>query len=132
MQWDAQWTRAKSSDPAKRQDIFVMYWYPDYADPYSWFVNLFQSAEKPYFNLAYLHDPEADAAIKKVPEETATSPDQAAQTYLNLQKRIVVDDAAVTPLYLINYQRAYSAQVDGYVDNPAYPNVVFVHDLRIK
>jgi peptide/nickel transport system substrate-binding protein len=27
------------------------------------------------------------------------------------------------------YQRAYSANVGGYTDNPAYPNVVFAHDL---
>jgi peptide/nickel transport system substrate-binding protein len=31
-----------------------------------------------------------------------------------------------------NYQRAYEADAEGYVDNPAYPNVVFVYDLRPK
>ena len=40
-------------DPAKRQDIFLLYWYPDYADPFSWFINLFHSSDPPYFNLAY-------------------------------------------------------------------------------
>ena len=132
MQWDAQWTRGKSADVGQRQDIFVMYWYPDYADPLSWFVNLFKSAKEPYFNLAYLDDATVDAGIARLPKETAIAPAQAARSYLELQRRIVLDDAAVTPLYLIKYQRAYSADFTGYVDNPAYPNVVFVHDLRTK
>jgi peptide/nickel transport system substrate-binding protein len=28
-----------------------------------------------------------------------------------------------------NFQRAFSSSVGGYVDNPSYSNVVFVHDL---
>jgi peptide/nickel transport system substrate-binding protein len=28
------------------------------------------------------------------------------------------------------YQRALTADVQGYADNPAYPNVVFFYDLK--
>src|SRR5690606_6580186 len=56
MQWIPQWNMGKSGDPAKRQDIFVMYWWPDYADAYSWFRNVFRSAEPISFNLTYLQD----------------------------------------------------------------------------
>lgn len=126
MQWNAQWKQAKTGD---RQDIFVMYWYPDYADAYSWFANLFRSTEEPYFNLTYLNDAKVDQQIDDLPMLTATDPDQAAQTYAELQDELVTEQATVAPLYVQNYQRAYAKSVRDYVDNPAYPNVVFVHDL---
>src|SRR5581483_674562 len=44
--WPAQWAKAKSSNPADRQDILLFYWWPDYADPYSWFINLFHTESK--------------------------------------------------------------------------------------
>ena len=37
--------------------------------------------------------------------------------------------ATIAPLIVESYQRAYLSSVKGYVDNPAYPDVVFVHDL---
>lgn len=126
MQWNAQWKRAISGD---RQDIFVMYWYPDYADAYSWFANIFHSSAKPYFNLSYLNDPAVDKQIDSLPALTATDRDLAEQTYQKLQQELVVDKVAVYPLYVQNYQRAYSSAVSGYTDNPAYPSVVFVHNL---
>ena len=43
--WATQWGKGKSSSAKARQDIFMEYWWPDYADPYSWFVNLLLSRE---------------------------------------------------------------------------------------
>ncbi|HEV7897811.1 MAG TPA: ABC transporter substrate-binding protein [Planosporangium sp.] len=129
LQWNAQWDQGKSSDAAKRQDIFVMYWYPDYADPFSWFTNIFHSAEPPYFNLTYLGDKQVDAAIEGLPELTANDRPRAESAYLDLQRRLIADLAVVAPVYVQNYQRAYSATVQGYGDNPAYPNVVFAYDV---
>ena len=126
MQWNAQWKQAKTGS---RQDIFVMYWYPDYADAYSWFANVFRSSDEPYFNLTYLKDPKVDQQIDSLPMLTATDRDRAAQTYADLQDELVTQQAVVEPLYVQKYQRAYADSVEGYVDNPAYPNVVFVHDL---
>src|SRR5258708_3505329 len=40
--WNTQWSKAKSSTASTHQDIFFEYWWPDYADPYSSFVNLLQ------------------------------------------------------------------------------------------
>ncbi|MEU7001242.1 ABC transporter substrate-binding protein [Nonomuraea sp. NPDC046570] len=126
LQWNAQWDQGK----AKKQDIFVMYWYPDYADAYSWFLNVFRSSEKPEFNLSYLNNPEIDKAIDALPELTATDRDKAEQSYADLQKKILQDEAAAAVPYVQTYQRALSAKVEGYVDNPAYPNVVFFYDLK--
>ena len=36
----------------------------------------------------------------------------------------------VIPLYVQQYQRTLQKGVGGYVDNPAYPNVVYVYDLK--
>ncbi len=126
LQWNAQWDQARTGD---RQDVFVMYWYPDYADAYSWFVNGFRSSDEPYFNLSYLADPEVDALIDELPALTATDTDAAQAAYEQLQQRIEVEDAAVSTLWVDTYQRAFRDDVQGYTDNPAYPNVVFVHEL---
>jgi peptide/nickel transport system substrate-binding protein len=126
MTWSAQWDLGKKQG----QDIFVMYWYPDYPDAYSWFVNVFKSADKPQFNLSYLKNAEIDAAIDKLPQLTATDEMQARQSFQELQKKIITDEAAVAVPYVQVYQRALTADVEGYVDNPAYPNVVFFHDLK--
>ena len=130
MQWDAQWAQGKSADPAQRQDIFVMYWYPDYPDAYSWFANVFHSASPVNFNLTYLADPQVDAAIDKLPELTATDRPAAESAFAGLQRTLLVDDAVAAVLYVQNYQRVFRAGIGGYTDNPAYPNVVFGYDLQ--
>lgn len=126
--WPTQWSIGKSADLAKRQDIFLFYWYPDYADPYSWFVNLYHSAKPPYFNLAYWQNPEADTLIDKLQQLTATDRQEAEKQYITLQK-MISDDAVSPVLGVVNSQRAMAASVQGYVDNPAYQAVVFVHEL---
>ncbi len=64
---DAVGDRQESADPSKRQDIFLFYWYPDYADPFSWFINLYRSANPPYFNLSYWDDPAVDTVDRRSP-----------------------------------------------------------------
>jgi peptide/nickel transport system substrate-binding protein len=129
LEWQAQWAQAKSSNVAKRQDIFLFYWYPDYADPFSWFVNLFHSSAQPYFNLSYLNSKPVDTTIDRLQAETAKSHAAATATYIRLQKTLLAQAVAV-PLYVQNYERVYQKSMTGYVDNPAYSNVVFVYDVR--
>jgi len=126
--WETQWELGKSEDLASRQDIFVFYWYPDYADPFSWFINLYRAATPPFFNLSYWEDAKVDGTIDGLQELTSRDRDQAELQYVELQATI--SDQAISPvLGVINYQRALSSTVNGYVDNPAYSNVVFVYDL---
>jgi peptide/nickel transport system substrate-binding protein len=129
LQWNTQWEQGKAKDPGKRQDVFVMYWWPDYADAYSWFVNVFRSADPVSFNLSYLKDGAIDKTIDGLPALSATDRAAAEKAYADLQTEIIDTKAAVAVPYVQNYQRALSAKVQGYTDNPAYPNVVFVHDL---
>ncbi len=128
VQWQAQWDKAKSSDIAKRQDVFLMYWWPDYADPFSWFVSLFHSEKTPNFNLAYYSSKTLDAEIDGIQALTATNRDQAAAQYVVMQQQLI-DDAVVVVPYVQNYQHVLQASVGGFVDNPAYAGVVFAYDL---
>jgi peptide/nickel transport system substrate-binding protein len=128
LQWQTQWDKGKSANPAERQDIFIFYWWPDYPDPVSWFYNLFRTEKDPFFNLAYYSNPQLDSQIDEASVVAATDRDQATQMYGNMQQ-ILYDDAPAIPLYTQVYQRAMLAQVDGFVDNPAYPNVVFGYEL---
>ncbi len=126
--WETQWALGQSTDPAARQDIFLFFWYPDYADPFSWFISLYRSADPVQFNLSYWDDPAVDATIDGLQAATATDRDLAQQQYVELQKTI--SDQAISPvLGTRTKQRALASSVGGYVGNPSYGNVVFVHDL---
>ena len=130
MEWQAQWDEAKAEDVATRQDIFAMYWWPDYPDPFSWFISLFHSEDAPSFNLAYYADPEMDAMIDGIQSLTVTDRAAAEAQYVAMQQQLI-DDAVVVAPYVQSYQRVLDAAVQGYVDDPAYAQVVFVYDLRL-
>ena len=126
--WPTQWSKAKSTNPASRQDILLFYWWPDYPDPYSWFINLFHSANPPYFNLAYYDNPAVDKQIDQVEPLSATNRPKAIQLYSQIQTTLLKDSPALF-LGTQTYQRAMQKSVGGFVDNPAYPSVVFVYSL---
>ncbi|WP_336206319.1 ABC transporter substrate-binding protein [Nonomuraea sp. LPB2021202275-12-8] len=126
MPWNEQWELGKK----RGQDIFVMYWWPDYADGYSWFGNVFHSAEPPLFNLAYLEDPGTDAMLDTLPELIVTDQAAAQRTFVQATQQVLDKHAAAALPWVVNSRRAYLGGVQGYEDNPAYPDVVFVYDLR--
>jgi peptide/nickel transport system substrate-binding protein len=131
LQWPTQWAKGKSTTPSKRQDILLFYWWPDYPDPYSWFINMFRSANPPYFNLAYYANPTVDKQIDEVGPLSATDRQAAVDLYTEIQTTLLKDSPALV-LGTQTYQRTMQKSVSGYVDNPAYPNVVFVHTLTPK
>ena len=79
--WPTQWAKGKSSTASQHQDIFMEYWWPDYADPYSWFINLLDTESPPYFNLSYYSDKTLDGMINKVEPLVATNRTAAEQLY---------------------------------------------------
>jgi peptide/nickel transport system substrate-binding protein len=128
MDFGAQADMARGN-PDKRQDIFVMYWYPSYADPQTWFSDLFLHVDPPAFNFSYLDDPEVNEGIQAVQSQAATDPEEANDAYVALQERILESDAAAAPIFVQTYQRAYRAGIEGYVDNPVYTHATYVYDL---
>jgi peptide/nickel transport system substrate-binding protein len=107
----------------------LFYWWPDYADPYSWFINLFHSGDPPNFNLAYYNSPSLDKSIDSVETLVATNRTEAEKLYKQMQVTLLQEAPAVT-VYNVNYQYAMLSGISGLRVNPAYPNVVFVYDLH--
>ena len=127
--WPTQWAKGKSSNPAQRQDIFMEYWWPDYADPYSWFVNLLATENPPSYNLSYYSNKSLDNMINQVEPLVATNKSAAEQLYRNMQVTIL-QQAPLVSLYNNNYQYAMLSGISGFRVDPAYPNVVFVYNLK--
>lgn len=128
MEWDAQWDKARANKPEDRQDIFLMQWWPDYADPISWFTSLVHSEDEIYFNLAYIADENYDALIDDAIANTVIDRDKAEQQYIDIQKQIY-DNADLIPMYDMIHVYAISNDVSGVRENPAYPTCIFYYDV---
>lgn len=127
MPWEQQWDLAKSPDPARRQDIFMMYWWPDIASPESWLRSMFHSETEIMFNLAYYSNPQVDALIDEAATLAGTDRARAAQRYVEAQ-RLILQDAPAIFVFDQQYVRVKRKTLGGYRDNPAYPHVVWWHE----
>jgi len=128
MPWESQWEMAKDKDPNKRQDIFVFYWWPDLTSPYSFLYPMFHSQKDILFNLAYWENPEFDKLVDKGAEQSATDLKKAEEMFIKAQE-ILVKEAPAIFAYDKQYIRVYNKSIKGYKSNPAYPNVIFVHEI---
>jgi len=127
MAWEAQWSLAKG-DPTKAQDLFMFYWWPSYATPYDFMFNLFHSEKTPNFNLGYYRNPKYDALIDEA--NTLLSSDRAkAMAEFVAADTILVNDAAA--IFVFDQQNIHVIRADlkGFVDNPAYPHVLFAYEV---
>jgi len=124
MPWDPQWALARSPDPNARQDIFVMYWWPDYTHPQSFMLSLFGTEEEISFNLDYYSNPLYDNLINRAMRLSATDREEAVNIYAEAQN-ILMEDMPGLAFYDMEYVRPKSASLKGYLDNPSYPHVVF-------
>lgn len=129
--WDAHIEHARAIRPEDRQDIFVMTWWPDYADPSSWFQSMVHSEESPAFNLSYIKNAEWDAKIEEAIKLTAMDRAKAEALYKEVQMG-VLDGAYMIPLYDEVMTCALSTEIDGFYYNPAYPNAVDFFNITHK
>lgn len=127
LNWEAQWDLGKS-DPQKAQDVFVMYWWPDLISPYSFLRSMFHSEDETLFNLGYYKNPDFDAMINQANEISGSDREKATQMFIDAQK-ILIDEAASMFFYDLSNNHIAQKSVQGFVDNPAYPHVVFVYSL---
>ena len=131
MEWDQQWAQAQNTDPANRQDMFLFIWWPDYADPVSWFTSLLHSEDEIVYNLSYLHDKQLDALIDEAVELTVTDREAAEADYIEIQK-IVADQAYYLNLYDQVHTYVVSNDVEGVAENPAYSYTVDFYKVTGK
>lgn len=127
MAWEAQWDLAKS-DPLKAQDIFVMYWWPDYVHPYSFLFSMFHCEESILFNLGYYCNPDYDKMIDDGFVLSGTDRQKAEEMFVQAQE-ILLEDAVSLFFYDVANIHYARSDIKGFKDNPAYPHVVFVYDL---
>jgi len=127
MPWDPQWSLAKSPNPNDRQDIFLLYWWPDYSHPDSFLSGMFKTEEEIGYNLCYYSNPVYDALIEKAAVLAGIDRNEAVNLYAEAQNILMEDVPGVT-IYTLEYLRAMAASLAGYVDNPAYPHVVWWYD----
>lgn len=131
MPWESQWDYARSTNPENRQDILLMYWWPDIATPYSWMRGLFHTEEPISLNLAYYSNLEFDRMINEAQNETAIDIEKAERKYIAAQK-VLIEDVPAIFIYDKDVVWVKSKTLEGHVDNPSYPLVVFFYDCFRK
>ena len=130
LQWTAVYDQAVSADTSARQDIVLSGWWPDAPDANSWYYNLVRSSEPPVWNFSYVSDPELDGMIDGLPLLQATDEQANLDTQRKIQEKVIGEHIAILPTIVYNYQRVMNADIEGYVDNPLYANVVDVYHLK--
>ena len=131
MEWDQQWAQAQNTNPSDRQDMFVFIWWPDYADPVSWFQSLLHSEDQIVYNLSYLNDPELDAIIDEAIAQTVTDRAAAEANYVKAQQ-IVADNAYLLNLYDQMHTFVINNAIEGVTENPAYSNAIQYYNVTVK
>jgi peptide/nickel transport system substrate-binding protein len=127
MTFDTMWELAKA-DPTTAQDIFPVIWWPTWVTPYDPLRNMYHCEEEPAWNLAYYCNPEFDAMIDQANEISTTDLGAAEDMFVEAQRMLIDDSPAI---FVCDFPDIWvvSADIQGVVDNPAYPNVLFFHDL---
>jgi peptide/nickel transport system substrate-binding protein len=127
MSWEAQWDLGKS-DPKNAQDIFVMYWWPDYISPITFLYSMFYTEEETLFNLGYYSNPEYDDLIVTADSISGSDREKATEMFIQAQE-ILMDEAPSLFFYDLANTHLARSDIKGYQDNPGYPHVVFFYDL---
>jgi peptide/nickel transport system substrate-binding protein len=126
MPWDSQWELAKSTNVADRQDIFVMYWWPDMPSPYSFVYSTFHSEDQPNFNLAYYNNPDFDKLIDDANMTSSTDRAKAETMFVEAQNMLMKDNATLA-IYDKQVAWIMAKNFKGFKFNPIYPTVVFFY-----
>lgn len=130
MAWETQWDLAKTGkeSPEKAQDIIVWYWWPDVLTPYSMLYGQLHCGEDVVYNMAYYCNPELDKLMDEANELTVVDREEAEELFVEAQK-LIIDEAPMIFMYDLENTMIFNSDLKGFVDNPAYAEVVFFHQL---
>ncbi len=129
MQFNQQWERGKG-DPASRQDMFLLLYWPTYSDAGSdnlW--SMFRSSENPFFNLSYWKNDDYDKLIDDSGTKTATDRAGAEAGYVEAMK-LLVDQAPGLFFYDTKFVTAVPNRIAGFKYNLNYPFAQFFYPLH--
>jgi peptide/nickel transport system substrate-binding protein len=129
--FNQQWEAAKS-DPANAQDIFLLLYWPTYADAGTDnLYSMFHCADPPFFNLSYWCNKTFDKDIDTAATLEVTDPQKAQDLYDQAQT-IMVNDAPAG--FLIDTEQTYAMtdRVQGFVYNENYPFSFSIYNLSLS
>ncbi len=127
--FNQQWEEAKA-DPAKAQDIFVLYYWPTYSDAGSdnlW--SLFHSSDAPFFNLSYWKNETYDALVDEAGTYTATDRDRAQSMYSEAME-LLYDEAPGVFLYDAQAVQVVPVGLEVPSANENYPFTAFFSGFK--
>lgn len=123
-----QWEEAKAV-PEDAQDIFVVLYWPTYADAGTdnlW--SLFHSSEAPFFNLSYWKNDQYDKLIDDAAALTVTDPDASLAMYEEAQT-LLVDEAPGAFFFDADAVYVVPDHVKGFEYNMNYPFSLFFYSM---
>lgn len=125
--WTSQWEQAKNEDPGARQDIFMVYWWPDISSPMSWLFSQYVTEESILFNLAYYSNSDVDDLIFLADSVTGSNQTLAEELFIEAQA-IIIEDCPSIFVFDRRDVFALSTTFEGFDYNPSYPNTVFFYE----
>jgi len=127
MPWTSQWEKAKSVNPEDRQDIFMIYWWPDISSPISWLYGQYVAEEDILFNLAYYNNTDVTDYIFWGDEESAINRTSAEEIF-GWAQEIIIDESPSIFIYDQRDVFVLSDTFKGFNYNPSYTNVVYFYE----
>jgi peptide/nickel transport system substrate-binding protein len=125
--WVEQWAMAKQ-DPKTAQDIFLIEWWPSMQDGYDELSGMFHSESSVNFNMNYWYNSTFDNMIDTAFATEGTNITKSAQLYYDAQK-MLIDNAVALYLYDADGLFYFHTSIQGFVNNPYYPIVIFFYPL---
>jgi peptide/nickel transport system substrate-binding protein len=127
--WPQAWEVAKG-DPARRQDLLMMHYWPTYSDAGSDnLYSLFHSSKTPAWNLSYWKNPQYDRLIDKAATLTGSNR-AAAQALYTKAMKLLVDQAPGLFFYDEANVTVVPTKITGYRFNVNYPFTTFFNQLK--
>jgi peptide/nickel transport system substrate-binding protein len=127
--FNQQWEVGKG-DPAKAQDIFILYYWPTYSDAGSDnLYSMYHSSDKPFFNLSYWKNAQYDALVDKAGTLTGSDPKAAQALYVQAMN-LLYSQAPGLSLYDAEAVYVVPKKIVGFQFNENYPFTVFFDSIK--
>jgi peptide/nickel transport system substrate-binding protein len=127
LEWTQRWERQRS-DPEAAPEAYMIAWPPDVVGPYTYLFNMFHGENEPLFNLGFYDNPAFDALIDEGNVLSGTDRDAAAEKFIAAERMLIEDNAAIFIQDLPD-PHIVAADLKGFVNNAAYNNTVFWHEV---
>jgi len=127
MPWGSIVSMALADDPNERQDVCVFGWWPEYADPASFFVGMFITDA--VYGYAYYNNPTFDGIVEAAQKMAGIDHEVATNLYIEAQNLMMVDMPGVSVID-VAFSVAKATSLKGYVSNPIVHSVYWYDCYR--